>query len=125
MSALAQKTANLPSGWTPHMKGWRMVDVSLRGVNFGLWSHLGCSGQNAGLHMKKYQYKNMYIVCVLTWSLLGVKKVCATPRSVSFRGLIQNFRRASPTLSYEGIPPETYPIYNKTLVRCVNLMEMS
>ena len=25
-----------------------------------------------GLHAKKY--KNVYIVCVLTWSLLGVKK---------------------------------------------------
>ena len=24
-----------------------MLVVSLRGVNFGFWSHLGCSGQNA------------------------------------------------------------------------------
>ena len=32
-----------------------------------------------------------YIVCVLTWSLLGVKKAWATFRAVSFRGLIQNF----------------------------------
>ena len=50
MSALAQKTANLPSGGeggTPHMKGGRMLDFSLRGVNFGFWSHVGCSGQNA------------------------------------------------------------------------------
>ena len=44
-------------------------------------------------------------VCVLTWSLLGVKKARATPRSVSFRGLIQNFRRASPSLSYAESPP--------------------
>ena len=29
-------------GGTPHMKGV----VSLRGVNFGFWSHLACSGQN-------------------------------------------------------------------------------
>ena len=29
----------------------------------------------------------------------------ATPRSVSFRGLIQNFRRASPPLSYAEFPP--------------------
>ena len=27
-----------------HLKG---SGVSLRGVNFGFWSHLGCSGQNA------------------------------------------------------------------------------
>ena len=29
------------------MKWVGMLIVSLRGVNFGLWSHLGCSGQNA------------------------------------------------------------------------------
>ena len=29
------------------MKGLGMLVVSLRGVNFGFWSHLGCSGQNA------------------------------------------------------------------------------
>ena len=32
---------------TPHMKGVGMLVVSLRGINFGFWSHLGCSGQNA------------------------------------------------------------------------------
>ena len=30
-----------------HMKGAGMLVVSLRGVIFGFWSHLGCSGQNA------------------------------------------------------------------------------
>ena len=34
-------------GGTPHMKGLGMLVVSLRGVNFGFWSHLGCSGQLA------------------------------------------------------------------------------
>ena len=34
-------------GGTPHMKGVGMLVVSLRGVNFGFWSHLGYSGQNA------------------------------------------------------------------------------
>ena len=34
-------------GGTPHMKGVGMLVVSLRGVNFGFWSQLGCSGQNA------------------------------------------------------------------------------
>ena len=29
------------------MKGVGMLVVSLRGVNFGFWSHLGCSGQDA------------------------------------------------------------------------------
>ena len=124
-----------PGGETPHMKVVGMLVVSLRGVNFGFWSHLGCSGQNAiifsreGLVQRctRKKYKNIYLiciflirfiysihiikvfsfVCVLTWSLLGVKKSCAwtTPRSVFFRGLIQNFRRASPPLSYAESPP--------------------
>ena len=34
-------------GGSPHMKGVGMLVVSLRGVNYGFWSHLGCSGQNA------------------------------------------------------------------------------
>ena len=34
-------------GGTPHMKVLGMLVVSLRGVNFGFWFHLGCSGQNA------------------------------------------------------------------------------
>ena len=29
-----------------HMKGTGMLVVSLKGVNFGFWSRLGCSGQN-------------------------------------------------------------------------------
>ena len=33
-------------GGTLHMKGVGML-VSLRGINFGFWSHLECSGQNA------------------------------------------------------------------------------
>ena len=33
-------------GGTPHMKGVGMLIVSIRGVNFGFWSYLGCSGQN-------------------------------------------------------------------------------
>ena len=38
-------------------------------------------------------------------SLLEVKKAWATPKSISFRSLIQNFRRASPPLSYAKSPP--------------------
>ena len=29
------------------LKGVGMLVISLRGVNFGFWSHLGCSGPNA------------------------------------------------------------------------------
>ena len=44
----------------------------------------------------------MYIFFV---SFRGQKNAWATPRSVSFRGLIQNFPRASPPISYAESPP--------------------
>ena len=34
------------------MKGAGMLVVSLRGVNLGFWSHLGCSVQNAVMSRK-------------------------------------------------------------------------
>ena len=34
---------------TPIMEGAGMLVVSLKGVNFGFWSRLGCSGQNANI----------------------------------------------------------------------------
>ena len=36
-------------GGDSHMKQTGMLIVSLRGVNFGFWSHLGCSGQSANI----------------------------------------------------------------------------
>ena len=36
-----------PGEGTPQLKGLGMLVVSLRSVNFGFWSPLGCSGQNA------------------------------------------------------------------------------
>ena len=35
-----------PGGGGRGLKGVGMLVISLRGVNFGFWSHLGCSGQN-------------------------------------------------------------------------------
>ena len=43
------------------MEGVGMLVASLRGVNFGFWSHLGCSGGRLGLHTKKC--KNIYLIC--------------------------------------------------------------
>ena len=42
-----QRLPGKPGGGTPHLKAVGMLVGSLRGVNFGFWSHLGCSGQNA------------------------------------------------------------------------------
>ena len=85
-------------GRTP-MKRVGMLMVSLRGVNFGFWSHLRSSGQNAiicgreGLleGCTRRPFKSIYLICLLLWSLVGDKKACVMPRLVSFRGLIQNF----------------------------------
>ena len=95
------------------MKGVGIFVVSLRGINFGCWSHLACAGQNAIIFSHEGLVygctRKMYIVCVVSWSLLGVKKAWAPSRSISFRGLIQNFRRASPPLSYtESRPGKFY-----------------
>ena len=40
-------------GGDSHMKGTGMLIVSLRGVNFGLKSRLGCSGQNAIIYIRQ------------------------------------------------------------------------
>ena len=39
------------------MKWTEMLVVSLRGVNFGFWSRLGCSGQNAIIFKNYLQTK--------------------------------------------------------------------
>ena len=35
------------------MKGVGVLVVSLKGVNFGFWSHIGCSGQKATIFSRK------------------------------------------------------------------------
>ena len=96
------------------MKGAGMLVVSLRNVNFGFWSYLGCSGKNATIlsckglfqgcaqrNIKVYIYifNSCYLLhsCnqSLKWSLLGVKNRWATPRLVTSMGFLQNFRQAS------------------------------
>ena len=41
--------SNPGGGGDSHMKQTGMLVVSLRGVNFGFWSRLGCSGQSANI----------------------------------------------------------------------------
>ena len=45
-----------------HMKGVGMLVVLLRGVNFGFWSHLRCSGQNAVI----FSSKGLFYGCTRT-----------------------------------------------------------
>ena len=53
------RACDLPprGGGTPPMKWVAMLVVSLRGVNFGFWSHLGYSGQNAIILAVKVSFR--------------------------------------------------------------------
>ena len=42
-------TINNTRGGDSHIKQTGMLVVSLRGVNFGFWSRLGCSAQSANI----------------------------------------------------------------------------
>ena len=49
--AISSRTRHAPrgGGGDSHMKQTGMLVVSLRDVNFGFWSRLGCSGQSANI----------------------------------------------------------------------------
>ena len=53
MDAMGSRDDKPGGGGDCHMKRAGMLAVSLRGVNFGFWSHLGCSGQNAVIFSRK------------------------------------------------------------------------
>jgi len=48
-----EKTSTRGGGGDSDMKWTGMLDPSLRGVNFGFWSRLGCSGQNVILFSRQ------------------------------------------------------------------------
>ena len=72
-----------PRGRDSHLEWTGMLVVSLRGVNFRFWSHLGCSGQNA------------IIFTVEVWLRVAREEItkatvlfiCLFYKPVSFRGL--------------------------------------
>ena len=66
-----------------HMKQTGMLVVSLRGVNFGFWSCLGCSGQSANILSRQGQNS---LKPRPDWSPLGVTKSLSQAQMVSFRG---------------------------------------
>ena len=47
------KTSYPGGGGDSHMKQTGMLVVSLRGVNFGFWSRLGCFGQSANIFCRQ------------------------------------------------------------------------
>ena len=120
-------------GRTPHMRWVGMLVVSLRGVNFGFWSHLGCSGQNPiifsreglvqGCTRKKLKniYLTMYIfnafyllqsynptflicLCFNMVSFRGQKKLGSRPDRI-LQGFNSKFPTSIPTPFICGVPP--------------------
>ena len=109
------------------MKGAGMLVVSLRGVNFAFWSHLGCSGQNDIIfsregHAKKYKnifdmyiFNSLYLLHSYNPSFV----ICLCFNMVSFRfqnslahaliGLLQGFnskfQTSIPTPFICEVPP--------------------
>ena len=49
LRSLESKASPPGGGGNSHMKQTEILVVSLRGVNFGSWSRLGCSGQSANI----------------------------------------------------------------------------
>ena len=67
---------------TPHMKGVRILVVSLTGVNFGFWSQNAIifirDGSRLGLQAKKKNISSVFHMV----SIRGQRKAWATPRSI-------------------------------------------
>ena len=85
------------------MKQMGMLVVSLRGVNFGFWSRLGCSGHSANILSRQIFLLTSFVfifVCFSAvsfrgqnllkrrpdWSPLGVTKSLSHAQMVSKRG---------------------------------------
>ena len=107
------------------MKWGGMLVVLFRGVNFRFWTHLGCSGQNTIIFSRKglvqgctrKKLKKIYLiciflmhfiyssdiirvfsfVCVLTWSLLGVKKSLGHAQIGILQWFNSKFTMSNPT----------------------------
>ena len=77
--------SNLIPGGTPHMKGVGMLIISLRGVNFRIWSHLGCSGKK-GHHIEAL----IFFFRLLLSSCLNWKIYCDDHSSLSSTTTVQN-----------------------------------
>ena len=70
------------------MKGAGMLFVLLRGVNFGCWSHLGCSEQNAMKFSRQGRNNKTHIFLIsFIYSFRGQKSL----DNVQI-GLLQNFQ---------------------------------
>ena len=103
-----RKGVEARGGGTPHMKGVGMLVVWLSS-DFGLTEDVQGKKQSqlaVKVSFRVAREKILKYVCCPCFNMVSFraqKKVGL--RSVSFRGLIQNYRQASPPLSYAEFPP--------------------
>ena len=126
------------------MKGVGMLVVLLRGINFGFGSHLGCSGQifsrkglvqgctrkNIKYIFDMYIFSQLYLlihiiqffsfVCVLTWSLLGVKKSSGHAQIGLLQGFNSKFPTRIPTPFICGVPSPGHDYNAHEKLRLIN-----
>ena len=62
------------------------------------------SGLQAKKYKKNYIFNSFYLLDLCNQSFFRGHKRLGHPQLISFRGLIQNFRRASPPFSYGSLP---------------------
>ena len=100
------------------MKGVGMLFVSLRSINFGFWSHLGCCGQNVIIfsperlvqgctqkNIKKYIYIDC--LCFNMVSFRGQKSLGHAQIGL-LQGFNSKFPTSIPTPFIGGAPPPRY-----------------
>ena len=103
------------------MKGVGMLFVSLRGVNFEFGLTKGVLGKTPSYLTVKVLFRvarekilKYYIVCVLTWSLLGVKKSLGHAQIGLLEGFNSKFPTSNPTPFICGVPPGVHVRFFKT-----------
>ena len=113
-----------PPGGHSHMEWMGMLIVSLRGVNFGFWSHLECSGQNViifsrqglGKGCTRRTNKTERILILYIYSFRGPHKLRPRP-DWSLLGVKFKISGEHPRPFQVGVPP---PEFSDTLseVKC-------
>ena len=72
-------------GEDSHIKRGGLLVVSLRGVNLGFWSHLGCFGQNVYIYTFIFQHEVKVSLPSLKVAVFFLF-FCVMDNMVSFRG---------------------------------------
>ena len=103
-------------GGDSHMKWTGMLVVSLRGVNFGFWSRLGCPGKNVIIFSRqglvfgctRRNNKKERILIRYSYSFRGLHNVRPHP-DWSLLGVKFKISDEHPRPFHMGVPPRGWP----------------